>query len=101
MDFGPGDKAEPLMHRTQSLDYGCVLEGEIEMILDSGEKAVMRRGDVAVQRGTNHAWRNMSGTEWARMLFVLQDCREIVVEGKAIGEELSNAGHDAEGLSAK
>lgn len=89
------------MHRTQSLDYGCVLEGAVEMVLDSGETVVMGRGDVAVQRGTNHAWRNVSGTEWARMLFVLQDCREVVVGGELMGEELSGAGQDAEGLRAK
>ncbi|EPS39004.1 hypothetical protein H072_7240 [Dactylellina haptotyla CBS 200.50] len=54
VDFGPGK--EPLMHRTQSLDFGVVLEGEVEMGLDggAGETRRLRRGDVAVQRGTNH-----------------------------------------------
>ena len=47
------------MHRTVSLDYGVVLEGEVELVLDSGETRLMKRGDVSVQRGTNHAWRNM------------------------------------------
>jgi len=32
-------------------------------------------------------------------MFVVQDCREVVVEGTVFGEELSSAGHDAEGLS--
>ena len=98
VDFGPG--AEPLMHRTQSLDYGIILEGEIEMILDDGVSRVMRRGDVAVQRGTNHGWRNMSKTEWARMFFVLQDAQKIDIDGKELEEELSNAGSDAAGLAA-
>ena len=40
------------MHRTQSLDFGVVLEGEIELVLDSGETRLLKRGDVAVQRGT-------------------------------------------------
>lgn len=43
------------MHKTASLDYGIVLEGEIELVLDSGETQLMRRGDICVQRGTNHA----------------------------------------------
>ncbi|OBT83775.1 hypothetical protein VE02_07460 [Pseudogymnoascus sp. 03VT05] len=93
VDFGP--LHAPLMHRTQSLDYGVVLEGEIEMELDGGEVVVLRRGDVAVQRGTMHAWRNRSSTEWARMLFVLQDCEPVVVGGVRLREEL---GREVEGL---
>lgn len=75
------------MHRTVSLDYGVVLEGEVELVLDSGETRLMRRGDVSVQRGTNHAWRNKSETEWARMLYVLVEAEPIVVEGKVLGED--------------
>jgi len=76
------------MHRTVSLDYGVVLEGEVELVLDSGETRVLRRGDVAVQRATAHAWRNVSATQWARMLFVLVPCAEVVVGGRRVGEEL-------------
>src|ERR1700753_4184255 len=67
VDMMPG--ALSPMHRTVSLDYGVVLEGEVELILDSGEVRLLKRGHVAVQRGTNHAWRNASKTEWARMLY--------------------------------
>jgi len=56
-------------HRTDSLDYAVVLEGEITLLVDEGE-ATMRAGDVAVQRATSHAWSNRTdGT--ARVLFVL------------------------------
>jgi quercetin dioxygenase-like cupin family protein len=72
------------MHRTISLDYGVVLEGEIDLILDSGESRHMKRGDISIQRGTNHAWRNRSSTSWARMLYVLQPAEAIVVDGKAM-----------------
>jgi len=41
------------MHRTVSLDYGVVLEGEVELVLDSGETRLLKRGDIAIQRGTN------------------------------------------------
>ena len=89
VDFSPGCK--PLIHRTQSLDYGLVLEGSVEMVLDSGETKLMHRGDVAVQRGTMHGWRNTSNTEWARMFFVLQDCLPIVLNDKPLGEDLGLA----------
>lgn len=93
VDFGPG--SEPLMHRTQSLDYGLVLEGSLEMILDSGETKLLHRGDVAVQRGTMHAWRNTSTTGWARMFFVLQDCQEVVLDGKSLEEDLRTVSGEA------
>lgn len=86
VDFAPGYQC--LMHRTQSLDYGIVLEGSIEMVLDSGETRMMSRGDVAVQRATMHAWRNTSQTEWARMIFVLQECEKVVIKGEEHGEDL-------------
>lgn len=98
VDFGPG--TEPLMHRTQSLDYGIILEGEVEMILDNGVKRMMGRGDVAVQRGTNHGWRNASKTEWARMFFVLQESEKIQIGEKELEEDLSSAGSEAERLTA-
>jgi quercetin dioxygenase-like cupin family protein len=88
VDFAPGFRCD--MHRTQSLDYGIVLEGSIEMVLDSGEKHTMKRGDVAVQRATQHQWVNTSETEWARMMFVLQDCKTLVVGGKEFGEDLGS-----------
>jgi len=89
VDFAPGN--EPIMHRTQSLDYGIVLEGEVEMELDSGEKKLLKRGDVAVQRATMHAWRNASKTEWCRMIFILQDCQPLVIGGQKLGEDLLGA----------
>jgi hypothetical protein len=85
VDFAPGH--ECMMHRTQSVDYGIVLEGEILSVLDSGEEVLMRRGDVMVQRATMHAWRNPSSTAWARMIFCLQDCKPLFVNGERFGED--------------
>ena len=51
------------IHRTVSLDYGVVLEGEIEVMLDLGELRLLKCGDLAVQRATMHTWRNTSSTE--------------------------------------
>ncbi|KNG45905.1 cupin domain containing protein [Stemphylium lycopersici] len=77
------------MHRTVSLDYGCVLEGEVECLLDSGEKRLMKRGDVAIQRGTMHQWVNNSKTDYCRMLFVLQESQPLKLAGETFGEELA------------
>ncbi|KAF7586618.1 hypothetical protein BBP40_008554 [Aspergillus hancockii] len=91
VDFAPAKPGtRGLMHRTQSLDYGIVMEGTIEMWLDSGEMRVLKRGDIAVQRGTMHEWRNPSETEWTRMIFVLQSCAPVEVGGKVIGEDLGS-----------
>ncbi len=67
------DSPHPLMHRTESVDYGVVIEGELALVLDEGE-VPLRPGSVVVQRGTNHAWANRSGAP-CRMLFVLVDGR--------------------------
>ncbi|QJW83759.1 cupin domain-containing protein [Ramlibacter terrae] len=61
----------PLMHRTESVDYGVVIDGELTLVLDEGE-VVCKPGTVVVQRGTNHAWANRSGKP-CRILFVLVD----------------------------
>ncbi|MYM22673.1 cupin domain-containing protein [Duganella sp. FT135W] len=61
----------PLMHRTESIDYGIVIEGELTLVLDDSE-VQLKPGSVVVQRGTNHAWANRSNAP-CRMLFVLID----------------------------
>lgn len=66
-----GDAPHPFMHRTETIDYGIVIEGELVLILDKGETTV-RKGDVIVQRGTNHAWANRSG-KVCRIAFILID----------------------------
>ena len=79
VDRSPGSSSA--MHRTQSLDYGVVIEGDMDMIMDSGEKVTLKRGDVCIQRGTKHQWRNSTKT-WNRMLFVLIDALPLEVAGK-------------------
>jgi quercetin dioxygenase-like cupin family protein len=68
-EFPPGVVSP--VHRTQSVDYGVVLSGEVVLVLDDGE-TVLRAGDVVVQRGTSHRWENRSG-EAARVAFILVD----------------------------
>lgn len=58
-------------HRTRTIDYAIVLEGEIDMLLDDSEVHV-KAGDVLVQQGTNHAWVN-NGSKPCRIAFILID----------------------------
>ena len=66
-----GSSRHHLMHRTETVDYGIVLEGEVTLILDVGE-TVVRAGDIVIQRGTNHGWANRSGKN-CRIAFILID----------------------------
>jgi len=56
-----------MMHRTKTLDYAVVIEGEVVLVLDDSE-VILRQGDVVVQRGTDHAWENRS-SKLTRMAF--------------------------------
>jgi quercetin dioxygenase-like cupin family protein len=67
--FPPGTISP--MHRTQSVDYGIVIAGQVVLVLDDSE-TVLNAGDIAIQRGTNHRWENR-GDMAARMVFVLVD----------------------------
>jgi quercetin dioxygenase-like cupin family protein len=93
VDFAPNNIV--MTHRTQSLDYGVVLEGEILLELDDGSVTHMLQGDIAIQRGTMHAWRNASDTQWARMLFVLQEAVPLAINGSESGlkEDLGKGSH--------
>jgi mannose-6-phosphate isomerase-like protein (cupin superfamily) len=80
-DFGIGaDVARghpprhPAIHRTRTIDYVIVLEGEIDLLLDDGEVR-LSAGDVVVQRGTNHAWINR-GKAVCRLGMVFIDAEE-------------------------
>jgi mannose-6-phosphate isomerase-like protein (cupin superfamily) len=60
-----------LMHRTETIDYGIVIEGELVLIMDEGETTVYP-GDIVTPRGTNHGWANRSDRN-CRIVFVLID----------------------------
>lgn len=81
----------PLMHRTESIDYGVVIEGELTLVLDDSE-VQLQPGSVVVQRGTNHAWANRSGRP-CRMLFVLVDGRYEPALAQALAQRQSKEIH--------
>jgi quercetin dioxygenase-like cupin family protein len=68
VDFPAGGFVSP-MHRTESVDYGIVLFGQMHLVLTDSEIA-LTAGDIVIQRGTDHAWANRSDAP-ARMAFVL------------------------------
>ena len=71
-------------HKTDSIDFAVVLEGEIWMLLDEGE-CLLKAGDVIVQRGTAHSWSNRSGKR-CRMAFLLLGALP-VPEAEITGDE--------------
>ena len=68
---GNAEGVHAMMHRTETIDYGIVLEGEIVLILDE-EETLVKAGEIVVQVGTSHAWSNRSD-RMCRMAFILID----------------------------
>ena len=81
IDFPPGN--QPHMHRTETVDYVIVMEGEIEMDMDAST-VKLKAGDIMIQRGTNHAWANRSGKR-ARVAFVLVDAEPLAIGAPVTG----------------
>ena len=85
VDFLPGGTSP--FHRTNSIDYGIVLAGEIELELDDGAKVTVGPNSVVVQRGTNHKWRNPSASEYSRVAFVLIEAPAYSHNGAPLPED--------------
>ncbi|MFM9970850.1 MAG: cupin domain-containing protein [Burkholderiales bacterium] len=81
VDMPPGSRSP--MHRTDSLDYGIVLAGPVDLELDNGHTTTVNAGEIVVQRGTIHAWINR-GTKVARVAFVLLDANSAMIDGKPL-----------------
>jgi quercetin dioxygenase-like cupin family protein len=82
VDMLPGGTSP--MHRSSSIDYGIVLSGAVELELDDGAVSTARAGDIIVQRGTIHLWRNPSATEICRIVFVLIEAVPKIVDGRPL-----------------
>ncbi|WP_017670010.1 cupin domain-containing protein [Blastomonas sp. AAP53] len=79
VDMVPGGTSP--FHRSSSIDYGIVLSGAVELELDDGAVTTAQAGDIIVQRGTIHLWRNPSATETCRIVFVLIEAAPVTVDG--------------------
>jgi quercetin dioxygenase-like cupin family protein len=80
VSFAPG--VTPRNHRTDSIDYGTVISGEIDMELDS-TSVHLKAGDVLVQRGTIHNWVN-KGMAPCVIAFVLVAAKPVTAGGKVL-----------------
>ena len=74
------------LHRTNSIDYGIVISGKIELELDNQVFKTVEAGGIIVQRGTIHKWRNPSSDEICRIVFVLTEAKPYEVIGVALEE---------------
>jgi quercetin dioxygenase-like cupin family protein len=83
-DLHPGSVSP--MHRTNSIDYGIVISGQVELELDDGATKLLGPGDIVVQRGTMHLWRNPSQTEKCRVIWVLVEAKPYLHEGQPLPE---------------
>lgn len=81
VSFAPG--VAPRNHRTDSIDYGVVMAGAIDMVLDDGVVVHLKAGDVLVQRGTIHDWVN-NGTVPCVIAFTLITAKPVTVDGKPL-----------------
>lgn len=76
------------MHRTLSLDYCVVMNGEIVLVLDGGEERVVKAGEFIVQRGTTHSWINRTG-EVCRIMFVMVGSEKVVLSDGRVLDEMA------------
>jgi quercetin dioxygenase-like cupin family protein len=74
------------MHRTETLDYAILLQGQCDLELDDGKLVHLKPGDVVVQRGTIHAWVN-NGPGPCVFAFILIDAGAAKAGGKELRTE--------------
>ena len=84
--------ADPMMHKTSTVDYIIVLKGEIHAVMETGEK-LLRPGDILVQRGTNHSW-SVRGNEPCIVAAVLVSAKPVggTKQGKPAKKPAKKAG---------
>jgi quercetin dioxygenase-like cupin family protein len=85
VDMLPGGVSP--MHRSNSIDYGIVIAGQVELEVDDGATQLLGPGAIIVQRGTMHLWRNPSMTKTCRIVFVLIEALAYRHEGEPLPEQ--------------
>jgi len=88
VDMLPG--ASSPLHRTNSIDYGIIISGTIELELDNNNIKTIEAGDIIVQRGTIHKWRNPSADNVCRIVFVLTEAKPFEINGAALQEYMEH-----------
>jgi len=83
-DLAPG--AITPMHRTSSIDFNILVQGELTLIMEDGTETHLKTpGEVVVQKGNMHAWRN-PGKEWTRWVTTLLAAEPAMVDGQPLEE---------------
>lgn len=85
VDFPPHSVG--MVHRSITLDYIYVLEGEVVLTLDDGSKTKVTKGEMVVQQGTMHGWDNET-SNWSRLLCILISASPAVVAGQRLQAEV-------------
>lgn len=86
LDVNPNpEQEEGFLHRTQTVDYIVMLEGELELSLEGGATRMVRKGDIVVQRASMHRWKNLSRTQGARLVAVMLGAEGAVAGGAESG----------------
>jgi quercetin dioxygenase-like cupin family protein len=78
------------MPRTSSIDYGIIMSGKIELELENGIFKAINQGEIIVQRGIIHKWRNTSKTEICRIVFVLPEAKAFEFDSKSLPEVMEH-----------
>lgn len=78
-------------HRTSSIDYGIVLSGQVQLELDNEIIKTIGPGDIIVQRGTIHLWRNPSKEEKCRIVFVLIEGKPYEHNGNPLEDRMEHS----------
>ena len=78
------------MHRTNSIDYGIIISGTIELELENSIFKTLTAGDIIVQRGTIHKWRNPSNEELCRIVFILTEAKPFELNGKPLEDYMGH-----------
>ena len=88
VDMLPG-AASP-MHRSSSIDYGIVISGAVELELDNRVFKTLGPGDIIVQRGTIHKWRNPSSDTICRIVFILIEAKPFELDGTPLEDYMGH-----------
>jgi quercetin dioxygenase-like cupin family protein len=88
VDMLPG--ASSPLHRTDSIDYGIIISGEIELELENKVSKRIGAGEIIIQRGTVHKWKNPSETEVCRIVFVLIEAKPYEMNGIPLPEYMQH-----------
>lgn len=91
--------ADPMMHKTATVDYIIVISGEIYAIVEEGE-VLLKPGDVFIQRGTNHSW-SVRGDEPCIIAAILVSAAPVGSRAAGGGSRRAGAGKKVAKRAAK